>query len=157
MAETMEIQFTLDDRDLMIRIEQKYESMKTEMTARFEAINDSFDQSFRFLLAIIGIFTTMMVDVSAFASFKLRTSYFHSYLVLRTSYFLILFLPIKSSKLYSPRSHREKAHIEETIDLPGYDVDLLEINIGIISPVLKIQKEFHGIIRAVSFDPETEG
>jgi hypothetical protein len=51
----------------MIRTEQKVESMKTEMTARFEAINDRFEQLFNFLWAIIGIFTTKMISVFCFA------------------------------------------------------------------------------------------
>jgi hypothetical protein len=63
IAETKEIPFTLDDRDRMIRTEQKVESMKTEMTARFEAINYRFDHLFNFLWAITGIFTAMMISV----------------------------------------------------------------------------------------------
>lgn len=66
-AETKEIPFTLDDRDRIIRTEQKVESVKTEMSARFEAIDKRFDQLFNFLWAIIGIFTAMMISVFGFA------------------------------------------------------------------------------------------
>jgi hypothetical protein len=66
-AQTKEIPFTLDDRDRIIRTEQKIESVKTEMTARFEAVGQRFDQLFNFLWAIIGIFTTMMVSIFGFA------------------------------------------------------------------------------------------
>ncbi len=59
-AETKEIPFTLDDRDRIIRTEQKVESVKNEMTARF-------DKLFNFLWAIIGIFTAMMISVIGFA------------------------------------------------------------------------------------------
>jgi hypothetical protein len=67
MAETKEILFTLDDRDRIIRTEQKVESVKSEMTARF-------DQLFNFLYAIIGIFTTMMVCIFGFAFWDRRLS-----------------------------------------------------------------------------------
>jgi hypothetical protein len=66
-AQIKEIPFTLDDRDRIIRTEQKIESVKTEMTARFEAVDNRFDQLFNFLWAIIGIFTTMMVSIFGFA------------------------------------------------------------------------------------------
>ncbi len=66
-AETKEIPFTLDDRDRIIRTEQKVESVKAEMNARF-------DQLFNFLWAIIGIFTTMMVSVFGFAFWDRKLS-----------------------------------------------------------------------------------
>jgi hypothetical protein len=66
-AETKEIPFTLDDRDRIIRTEQKVESVKTEMSVRFEAIDKRFDQLFSFLWAIIGTFTAMMISVFGFA------------------------------------------------------------------------------------------
>jgi hypothetical protein len=84
-----EIPFTLDDRDRIIRTEQKVESLRTElntkidtkvdglrseMTARFEAIDERFDQLFGFLWAIIGIFTTMMVSVFGFAFWDRKLS-----------------------------------------------------------------------------------
>ncbi len=62
-----EIPFTLDDRDRIIRTEQKVESLQTEMNARF-------DQLFNFLWAIIGIFTTMMVSVFGFAFWDRKLS-----------------------------------------------------------------------------------
>jgi hypothetical protein len=81
IAETKEIPFTLDDRDRIIRTEQKVESVKTEMNARFETVNQHFtavdqrfDQLFNFLWAIIGIFTTMMVSIFGFAFWDRKLS-----------------------------------------------------------------------------------
>jgi len=87
-AETKEIPFTLDDRDRIIRTEQKVESVKTEMNARFETVNKQFeavdqrfnaidkrfDQLFSFLWAIIGIFTAMMVSIFGFAFWDRKLS-----------------------------------------------------------------------------------
>ena len=66
-AEVKEIPFTLDDRDRIIRTEQKVESLQSEMNARF-------DQLFNFLWAIIGIFTTMMISVFGFAFWDRKLS-----------------------------------------------------------------------------------
>ena len=88
VAETKEIPFTLDDRDRIIRTEQKVESVKTEMNARFETVNKQFeavdqrfnaidkrfDQLFSFLWAIIGIFTAMMVSIFGFAFWDRKLS-----------------------------------------------------------------------------------
>ena len=87
-AEVKEIPFTLDDRDRIIRTEQKIEAVKTEMNARFEGVDKRFesvdkrfdnvdkrfDQLFNFLWAIIGIFTTMMVSVFGFAFWDRKLS-----------------------------------------------------------------------------------
>jgi hypothetical protein len=73
-AEVKEIPFTLDDRDRIIRTEQKVEAVKTEMTARFEAVDKRFDQLFNFLWAIIGIFTAMMISVFGFAFWDRKLS-----------------------------------------------------------------------------------
>ena len=80
-AETKEIPFTLDDRDRIIRTEQKVEAIKAEMNARFEgvdkrfeSIDKRFDHLFNFLWAIIGIFTTMMVSVFGFAFWDRKLS-----------------------------------------------------------------------------------
>ena len=87
-AEAKEIPFTLDDRDRIIRTEQKVESVKTEMAARFEtvnkqfeavdkrfvAINERFDQLFNFLWAFISIFTAMMISVFGFAFWDRKLS-----------------------------------------------------------------------------------
>jgi hypothetical protein len=94
-AETKEIPFTLDDRDRIIRTEQKVESLKTEMNQRFEGVNQRFegvnqrfesvnqrfdamdkrfDQLFNFLWAFIGIFTAMMVAVFGFAFWDRKLS-----------------------------------------------------------------------------------
>jgi len=91
-AEVKEIPFTLDDRDRIIRTEQKVEAVKTEMNARFEsvdkqfsgfrseinarfeAIDNRFDQLFNYLWAFIGIFTAMMVSVFGFAFWDRKLS-----------------------------------------------------------------------------------
>ncbi|MBL7139103.1 MAG: hypothetical protein ISS17_10065 [Bacteroidales bacterium] len=73
-AEVKEIPFTLDDRDRIIRTEQKVESLQSEMNTRFEAIDKRFDQLFNFLWAIIGIFTTMMISVFGFAFWDRKLS-----------------------------------------------------------------------------------
>ncbi|MDP1622063.1 MAG: hypothetical protein Q8M08_06955 [Bacteroidales bacterium] len=94
-----EIPFTLEDRDRMVRTEQKLESvdskidtkldgLRAEMNARFEsvdqrfesvnqrfdAIDKRFDQLFNFLWAFIGIFTAMMVSVFGFAFWDRKLS-----------------------------------------------------------------------------------
>ena len=69
-AEVKEIPFTLDDRDRIIRTEQKVEALnakidgvKGQMDSKFDTfrleMNARFDQLFNFLWAIIGIFTTI--------------------------------------------------------------------------------------------------
>jgi len=73
-AEIKEIPFTLDDRDRIIRTEQKVESVKTEINARFESMDKRFDQLFNFLWAIIGIFTAMMISVFGFAFWDRKLS-----------------------------------------------------------------------------------
>ena len=88
MAQAKEVPFTLDDRDRIIRTEQKVESVKTEMSARFEtvskqfsavdqrfeAMDKRFDQLFNFLWAIVGIFTAMMISVFGFAFWDRKLS-----------------------------------------------------------------------------------
>jgi hypothetical protein len=95
-AEAKEIPFTLDDRDRIIRTEQKVEALKVgfdsrvdaldkkidakvdglrmEMNARFESIDKRFDQLFNFLWAFIGIFTAMMASVFGFAFWDRKLS-----------------------------------------------------------------------------------
>ena len=85
LAETKEIPFTLDDRDRIIRTEQKIASLdakidskvdglRSEINARFESIDKRFDQLFNFLWAFIGIFTAMMVSVFGFAFWDRKLS-----------------------------------------------------------------------------------
>jgi hypothetical protein len=96
LAEVKEIPFTIDDRDRIIRTEQKVENLNAkidaialrldnkidskvdglrfEMNARFEAVDKRFDQLFNFLWAIIGIFTTMMISVFGFAFWDRKLS-----------------------------------------------------------------------------------
>jgi hypothetical protein len=62
-AETKEIPFTLDDRDRIIRTEQKVDAM-----------DKRFDQLFNFLWAITGIFTAMVVSVFGFAFWDRKLS-----------------------------------------------------------------------------------
>lgn len=87
-----EIPFTLDDRDRIIRTEQKVEALaakvdvldvkidskvdglRSEMNTRFEAIDKRFDQLFNFLWAFIGIFTAMMATVFGFAFWDRKLS-----------------------------------------------------------------------------------
>jgi hypothetical protein len=87
-AESKVIPFTLDDRDRIIRTEQKVETLSRQfeiqseavdtrfeavdqrfdsIDKRFDAIDKRFDQLFNFLWAIVGIFTTMMISVFGFA------------------------------------------------------------------------------------------
>jgi hypothetical protein len=80
-AESQEIPFTLDDRDRIIRTEQKVEAVINEINGRFaavdkrfDAMDKRFDQLFNFLWAIIGIFTTMMVSVFGFAFWDRKLS-----------------------------------------------------------------------------------
>ena len=91
-AGVKEAPYTFDDRDRLIRTEQKVESIKTEMNARFETVNKQFesvdkqftvlrseinvrfDQLFNFLWAIIGIFTAMMVSIFGFAFWDRKLS-----------------------------------------------------------------------------------
>ena len=87
-AEVKEVPFTLDDRDRIIRTEQKIEAVKTEMNARFEGVDKRFesvdkrfdnvdkrfDQLFNFLWAIIGIFTTTIISVFGFAFWDRKLS-----------------------------------------------------------------------------------
>ncbi|MCX6306589.1 MAG: hypothetical protein NT040_16615 [Bacteroidetes bacterium] len=84
MAETKEIPFTLEDRDRIIRTEQKVEAINQRFESidqrfesidkRFEAMNKRFDQLFNFLWAIVGIFTSMMVSVFGFAFWDRKLS-----------------------------------------------------------------------------------
>jgi hypothetical protein len=63
LSETKDVPFTLDDRDRIIRTEQKVESM-----------DKRFDQLFNFLWAIVGIFTAMMISVFGFAFWDRKLS-----------------------------------------------------------------------------------
>jgi hypothetical protein len=88
-AELNKIPFTIDDRDRIIRTEQKVEALNTkieikvdglrsEMNGKFDGLRSEmtarFDQLFNFLWAIIGIFTTMMVSVFGFAFWDRKLS-----------------------------------------------------------------------------------
>jgi hypothetical protein len=78
IAETKEIPFTLDDRDRIIRTEQKVEALNAKIDMKVDGLrsemNTRFDQLFGFLWAIIGIFTTMMVSVFGFAFWDRKLS-----------------------------------------------------------------------------------
>jgi hypothetical protein len=84
-----EIPFTLDDRDRIIRTEQKIEALdakidsrtealeaqidlkvdglRAEMNTRFESMDQRFDQLFNFLWVLAGIFSAMLATVFGFA------------------------------------------------------------------------------------------
>jgi len=91
-----EIPFSLEDRDRIIRTEQKVEALeeklnlidvkidskvndlRSEMNGKFDGLrsemNARFDQLFNFLWAMIGIFTTMMISVFGFAFWDRKLS-----------------------------------------------------------------------------------
>jgi hypothetical protein len=77
-AEVKEIPFTLDDRDRIIRTEQKVEALNAKVDSKVDGLrsemNARFDQLFNFLWAIIGIFTTMMISVFGFAFWDRKLS-----------------------------------------------------------------------------------
>ena len=77
-AEIKEIPFTLNDRDRIIRTEQKVEALDAKIDSKVDGlrseINARFDQLFNFLWAIIGIFTAMMVSVFGFAFWDRKLS-----------------------------------------------------------------------------------
>jgi len=102
-AEVKEVPFTLDDRDRLIRTEQKLQALdakidmkidgvngkieglngkidgvRSEMNGKIDGlrseINARFDQLFNFLWAIIGIFTTMMISIFGFAFWDRKLS-----------------------------------------------------------------------------------
>ena len=87
LAEVNGIPFTLDDRDRIIRTEQKVESLEAKIDSKADGaemksninglrseMSARFDQLFNFLWAIIGIFTTMMVSVFGFAFWDRKLS-----------------------------------------------------------------------------------
>jgi hypothetical protein len=98
LAETKEVPFTLEDRDRIIRTEQKIEAVYQRFEAvderfksvdqqfksvdqqfksvdqRFDSMDKRFDQLFNFLWAIVGIFTAMMVSVFGFAFWDRKLS-----------------------------------------------------------------------------------
>ena len=77
-AEVKEIPFTLDDRDRIIRTEQKVEALDAKVDSKVDGLrsemNVRFDQLFNFLWAIIGIFTTMMISIFGFAFWDRKLS-----------------------------------------------------------------------------------
>ncbi|MBN1199866.1 MAG: hypothetical protein JXA23_10980 [Bacteroidales bacterium] len=88
-AEGKDIPFSLEDRDRIIRTEQKVEALddkidqkvddlRSEMNGKFDGLrsemNARFDQLFNFLWAMIGIFTTMMISVFGFAFWDRKLS-----------------------------------------------------------------------------------
>jgi hypothetical protein len=77
-AELKEIPFTIDDRDRIIRTEQKVEAVDAKIEMKVDGLRSEmtarFDQLFNFLWAIIGIFTTMMVSIFGFAFWDRKLS-----------------------------------------------------------------------------------
>ncbi len=78
MTRANEVPFTLEDRDRIIRTEQKLESTRNEMGAKMDGLksemNARFEQLFNFLYAIIGIFTAMTISVFGFAFWDRKLS-----------------------------------------------------------------------------------
>jgi hypothetical protein len=95
-AGVKEVPFTLDDRDRLIRTEQKLlaldakidmkidgvnakiDGVRSEMNGKIDGLrsemNARFDQLFNFLWAIIGLFTTMMISIFGFAFWDRKLS-----------------------------------------------------------------------------------
>jgi hypothetical protein len=84
-SESKEIPFMLDDRDRLVRTEQKLEALdvkidtkvdglRMEMNTRFDSFEKRFDQLFNYLWAIIGIFTAMFVSILGFAFWDRKVS-----------------------------------------------------------------------------------
>ena len=89
MTRANEVPFTLEDRDRIIRTEQKLESTRNELGAKMDGnksemnakmdglrseMNARFEQLFNFLYAIIGIFTAMTISVFGFAFWDRKLS-----------------------------------------------------------------------------------
>ena len=84
-SQTEEVAFTIDDRDRIIKTEQKIESLRNEMNTRFEAIEAKFDSKFesqqRQLDDIktlfywgFGILITLMVFMMGYMIWDRRTA-----------------------------------------------------------------------------------
>jgi hypothetical protein len=67
LANSKEVPFTLDDRDRIIRTEQKLDMLN-------KSIDDRFETMFSFLYAIVGIFTTLTVSIFGFAFWDRKIS-----------------------------------------------------------------------------------
>ena len=93
-SQSKTVPYTLEDRDRLIRLEEKListdnkiNSLRTEMNAKFEVVNERFkgvnqrfddlsksiEQLFNFLWAIVGIFTAIMVATLSLAFWDRRT------------------------------------------------------------------------------------
>ena len=84
-SQTKEVHFTLDDRDRIIKTEQKIESLRNEMNTRFEVMEAKFDSKFesqrRQLDDIktlfywgFGILITLMVFMMGYIIWDRRTA-----------------------------------------------------------------------------------
>ena len=62
----------------------------------------------------------------------------------------------KELELDPPRSHREKSHVVEIVDLTCDHVDPLKVYIRVVGSVLEVEEKFNGIIFTVPFDPEAK-
>ena len=69
-SQVKEVPFTLDDRDRIIRTEEQIKSLRNEMNARFEAV----DQRFETLNWGIGILVTLMLFLLGYNIWDRRTA-----------------------------------------------------------------------------------
>ncbi len=75
-AYSMEVPYTLEDRDRLVRVEAKIEQIEKrleDINRRFEDMNKRFDQLMTFLVILAGIFTTLTLGVIGFAYWDRRT------------------------------------------------------------------------------------
>jgi len=55
-GQTNNVPFTLDDRDRIIRLEEKVESLRNEMNAKFEVQNDKINEIKTFLFCVLNLY-----------------------------------------------------------------------------------------------------
>jgi hypothetical protein len=76
-AQSREVPFTLDDRDRIMRTEERFESLRNEMHAKFEAVEtkiDAVNSKFEPLYWAFGILTTLMFFILGFIIWDRRTA-----------------------------------------------------------------------------------
>ena len=81
------VPFTLDDRDRILRIEQRldamdkrfeqvdkrFEELRADMNARFEQVDKRFEQQHNTIMMLIGVFATITAVTIGFALWDRRT------------------------------------------------------------------------------------
>jgi hypothetical protein len=83
-AQTREVPFTLDDRDRIMRTEERIESLRNEMNAKFDAVEtrfealetkiDAVNSKFEPLYWAFGILITLMFFILGFIIWDRRTA-----------------------------------------------------------------------------------